>query len=261
MKADQLTGMTIMVTRPEASGKQLCHEIEAAGGKAIHCPTIAFKPLLTESALKAALASLETYDWLIFISPQAVSSVASLLSSLKKQLATVRIAAVGPGTKAALAALHFTNIAAPTQQEGSEGLLELPELQSVNQQQIAIIRGDGGRQYLADTLRERGAHVSYVATYQRIIPEHAMRTYQDRLLQGEITAIVCTSYEGIKNLKEMMGDAAWHVLQQMPIVVVSERIKVLAHHLGFQTIWVANNASHDAILETLAQLKEVNYDK
>jgi hypothetical protein len=52
-------------------------------------------------------------------------------------------------------------------------------------------------------------------------------------------------------LKTLIGHAGWTYLKELPLMVMSERIKMLACDLGFQTIWVARNAGQTAILELL----------
>lgn len=53
----------------------------------------------------------------------------------------------------------------------SEALLDLSELQHVSQKNIVIIRGENGRNTLANTLEKRGAKVNYQDVYRRDIPE------------------------------------------------------------------------------------------
>ncbi len=52
----------------------------------------------------------------------------------------------------------------------SEHLLRLPALQNVEQQQVLILRGNGGRELIKDALVRRGAKVHYSETYKRIHP-------------------------------------------------------------------------------------------
>jgi len=52
----------------------------------------------------------------------------------------------------------------------SEALLAMPELAQVNGQRFLIIRGQGGREELANVLRSRGASVDYLDVYKRVMP-------------------------------------------------------------------------------------------
>jgi uroporphyrinogen-III synthase len=87
--------------------------------------------------------------------------------------------------------------------------------------------------------------VTPVILYQRVMPNVKIQPLCD--------VIICTSFTAVDHLKKMVGEGAWHTLQNIPLIVMSERIKTLAHDLGFRTIWVTKNASHLAIMETIAQ--------
>jgi len=244
----------LLVTRPPPAGKVLCDLIEARGDVAIHLPTIAFAPPADEHRLQRAIARLGEQDWLIFISPQAVyASIPAIRSNWPDFPPQVKLAAVGKGTAAALKAAGYLVTVYPSTQWSSEGLLALPTFQSLHNQKIAIIRGDPGREQLERELTARGAQVTPVIAYQRQLPVVNLTPYLAMLAQKKIDAIIAASGEGVQNLKKMFHEQGWDQLKQLPLIVISERIKWLAHELGFQTIWITSNASHEAILAVIEQ--------
>lgn len=244
----------VLVTRPSPAGEELCNLIRQCGGVATHFPTIEFAPPQDLSAYQRAIASLGTQDWLIFISPQAVySSIPAIRSAWPHFPPKVRLAAIGSGTAKALKEAGYRVATQPTAEWSSESLLDLPEFQEVDGKNITLVRGEGGRDLLAKTFSSRGAKVSHVIAYQRIIPKAAPKLYCDLLKTRKIDAIVCTSFEGVRNFKTLLGTTNWPYIKGIPLIVVSERIKSLAHDLEFQPIWVAHNASNEVILELLLQ--------
>lgn len=244
--------LNILVTRPDPQGSELVALINDRGGNALFLPTIAFAPPPNLSAFQAAMKEIGKQDWLIFISPRAVlSSVAAISAAWPQIPPQVKFAAVGEGTAEALQKAGYHVDAVPSDW-GSEGLLALPVFQQAMQQKMAIIRGAEGRDIIEKTLISRGAQVLNVIAYQRVLPEVDMQTYLVKIKQNKIDMIICTSFEGVRNLKILFGKDAFPYLQVVPIIVVSERIKMLAHDLGFQTIWVAKNASHQAIIDSIA---------
>lgn len=236
--------MHVLVTRPEPQSSELCQLIIAQGNQATSFPTIAFAPPVDLPAFEL----LNEQDWLIFISPQAVRETTPHI-----KIKHPKIAAVGAGTAKALYSAGYTQVLHPEMEWHSEGLLALPQFQIVDGQKIAIIRGAGGRELIDKELRERGANVLTVITYVRILPKSDIEPCLALLKQGIIDVIVCTSYEGVRNLKVMLGEAGWPYLKNKPIIVMSERIKMLAQDLGFQTIWVTRNPSQTAILDLLVE--------
>ena len=131
-------------------------------------------------------------------------------------------------------------------------LLQLPELQSVQGKHALILRGNGGREVLAETLAARGADVEFCECYQRSAKcydgaEEAMRWHT----RG-VTTLVVTSGEMMQQLYSLIPP--WYRenwLLRCRLVVVSERLAHLARDLGWQDIQVADNADNDALLRAL----------
>lgn len=254
---NNLKDLRILVTRPKPQGDALCLSIKNLGGYPIHFPTIDFAPPQNKQAFQESVKKLGEQDWLIFISPQAVySSIPQIRRSWPNFPETVRFAAVGEGTANALKQAGYNAILFPDSEHNSEALLDLPEFTQIRAKKIAVIRGDGGRELLDKTLAERGAEVLSVIAYQRILPNVNVSDCLERLRKHEIDIIVCTSFEGVKNLKILLGDTGWPYLQEIPVIVMSERIKLLAEDLGFRRIWVTPHASEKALLATIVEIRK-----
>ncbi|EKD70617.1 MAG: Uroporphyrinogen-III synthase [uncultured bacterium] len=242
--------ISVLITRPDPQGSVLCERIRERGDNAIHFPTIEIIAPDNQALMLEKITTIGEQDWLIFISPQAVfSSIPYIRQAWPIMGDTVNFAAIGAGTAQALHEAGYQNVVHPLTDWNSEELLKLPEFQAINEKKIAVIRGENGRDLLEKSLVERGAFVTPIVCYRRALPNIHLQKYTEFL----INVIVCTSYDSIKNLKILVGEMGWKSLKQTPCVVVSDRIKKLAHDLGFQTIWVAKNASHEAILKMLAQ--------
>lgn len=249
-----LHNLHILVTRPQPQGEELCRLVKDHGGQATHFPTIDFAPPPDTQAFEQALTKLGEQDWLIFISPQAVYATVAHIRRLWPYFPeSVKFAAVGAGTAKALNEAGYNVAIHPESNWSSEGILDLPEFHSVAEKKIAIIRGVGGREMLDKYLAERGAHLLPVIAYERILPEVDINPCLALLKQGTIDIIVCTSYEGVRNLKILLGEAGWPYIKNIPLIVMSERIKLLAHDLGFGKIWVTRNASQAAVLEIMVE--------
>lgn len=248
-----LNNLSVMVTRPQPAGEILCQHIEAAGGKAIYFPTIVFSSLTDTDIFKEQIATLDQQDWLIFISPQAVYASSEIIHAqwahFPKQ---VKIAALGLGTAKALKAAKLPVDIYPETSWHSEGVLDLPVFKKCQGKKITLFQGEGGREHLAPHLSARGAAVSLAIAYRRCRPSIAVDHYVNLLHQHQIDCIVCTSSLGLSHLKALL-ESAWDSLRLVPIILVSQRLAVFAEQLGFKKILLANNASHDAIIEALYQ--------
>lgn len=240
---------TMLITRPDPAGSDLCSYLATQGIKTIHFPTIAFAP--PDQAPKLPLP-IENYDWLIFVSPQSVYAYAAKLSGTPLSSRT-KIAAIGAGTAQALAKYSLPPAIYPSDWN-SEGLLNLPAFKRIKDFNIAIVAGAGGRELLYPSLIERGAHVTNLYVYQRVLPKVAPETCLKIVKDQPIDAIVCTSFEGVRNLKLLAGDLGWPYIQSKPFIVPSERIKALAQDLNFQSIRTSLNASHAAIWDCFMKI-------
>jgi len=254
---NDLNNLHILITRPASQGRALCDLISARGGHPIHFPTIAFGPPLDQAGFLQSLILLGEQDWLIFISPQAVHASITQIQRLWPHFPdSVKWAAIGGGTAKALEEAGITAVLYPDKEQNSEGLLNLPAFHQVAGKKIAIIRGVGGREWLDKGLAERGAHVLPVIAYERILPKVDVSPCLEQLRQKNIDIIVCTSYESLCNLKTLLGETALPFLREIPVIVISERIKMLAKDLGFSRIWVARNMSERGILDLIAEIRK-----
>jgi uroporphyrinogen-III synthase len=115
-----------------------------------------------------------------------------------------------------------------------------------------IIRGNGGREHLKQTLKQRGAHVEYLNAYQRIKPATDTSDLEQYLQNNQIAAIVITSAEGLKNLLEMTPENVTSQLLKVPLLLINKRLVAIAKDAGFRSkLFIATEASDDAILEAL----------
>jgi uroporphyrinogen-III synthase len=246
-----LNNLTVLVTRPAYGGEMLCEAINLAGGTSIHFPTIMFTPPNDLNAFHQEIAQLDRQDWLIFISPQAVYASHSAIQKAWQIFPwQVKVAAVGAGTATALQKVKLPVHVFPSQSWNSEGILDLPEFQQISGKKIVIIRGEGGRPELAEILKYRGAVLSHIIAYKRCKPTIDTSHYENLIKTQQVDVMVCASGEGLLNLKEMLKNS-WLFLQFIPLIVVSPRLADLASNLGFKKIFLAKNASHNAIMETL----------
>lgn len=253
---NKLPPLSVLVTRPDPQGFDLCAVLEKHQFKTHYLPTITFAPV-EQNNMQAILASLNEQDWLIFTSPRAVwTSVPYIRQAWPDLPATVHFAAVGKGTAEALKEAGYLAIY-PEQGEGADCLLALPEFKRVAGLAVTIVKGVNGREILQDVLTNREARVTMWATYRRMLPVLDMQPTLDLLSAGFLDVIVCTSCDGMRHLETLIGEKQVASLHALPLIVVSERIKTLAKDLGYQTIWVADQASHHAILDVLEQKKEV----
>ncbi|MBU2979960.1 uroporphyrinogen-III synthase [Alteromonas sp. C1M14] len=148
--------------------------------------------------------------------------------------------AVGTSTASVLRRNGFT-VTVPRQQN-SEGLLSLSQLHSANSRRVVIIKGQGGRTTLRDTLLTRGFKVEEYLFYYRKKNLRPIQT--DNWQWHAIKGIVATSGEMAEQLFELYDS---HSLCERPWLTVSERIAERLKASGVHRVAVCNDASDNAL--------------
>jgi len=246
-----LNGLEVLVTRPEHQADALCQLIEQHGGVAIRYPALVIAEPHDWTPARAIFDRLVDYSLAIFISANAVERALPLIQERGGFPSRLDIAAIGQATAQALERQGIIHCLQPEQGFTSEALLDLPRLQQVADQNIVIIRGEGGREWLADTLTARGARVDYAEVYRRQPPTMDVEPLLDRWAQGGIGAVVITSTESLRNLFDMLKAVGQHNLRDTPLVVISSRIRQMAVEYGCRYPLLARDASNPAILAAL----------
>lgn len=203
--------------------------------------------------IQKTLADLHSFNWLIFVSVNAVNFALKANNGKIAKPKLLRLGAIGKATNNALAIAGLSVDLIPQENYNSEALLAMPELQAMQGQRVLIVRGEGGREELASTLRSRGADVHYLNVYKRIIPSTNNTEVISLLEQNKLDVITVTSGEVLQNLLIMLDAVRHQQLFNLPLVVVSDRIKQMAVDMGFKRIAVTNSPSDEAILETINQ--------
>lgn len=243
-----LSGLTVLITRPTHQAESLCQMVQAAGGEPWRLPTIDIVPSADTLALQGCANNLDQFDMAIFISVNAVEYAMPALMSVRKTWPKqVAIATVGQKTLNYLTERWQLPVLCGVQPYNTETLLQRPELQPevLRDQRIVIFRGEGGRELLAETLRQRGATVNYINVYHRVQP-----LVPEWINERQPDVIVVTSREGLQNLFSMLVGYSW--LRRTPFVVMSERVLAEAHILGIQApIFVSQAACDEGLFEAI----------
>ncbi|MFP5344220.1 MAG: uroporphyrinogen-III synthase, partial [Gammaproteobacteria bacterium] len=238
---------------------ELCELIEEQGGRALLFPVLEIVAAGESPALLDLVDRLDEFDIAVFISANAVDKALSLILARRPLPAHLQLAAVGNSTARQLQEFGIHADLIPSQGFNSEALLALPEMQEVHGKNIVIFRGAGGRELLAQSLRERGARVEYAEVYRRARPQADVGALLEGLRQNKVQVVTATSSEAVRNLLEMAGKEGAQRLRALPLVVLSARIAEDARALGFKSVTVAKLAGDGALAEAVVQAVRRSY--
>ncbi|MET3131495.1 uroporphyrinogen-III synthase [Oxalobacteraceae bacterium GrIS 1.11] len=255
---------TVVITRPLAQAGPLAERVAALGLPVLVLPLLEIHPLADGTALAAALAELDTYAMVAFVSPNAIEAA---FAHIVRWPAGVTLAVLGEGSRAALAAHGLTSACADivsppdTAPSDSEHLLGSLDLVRLRGRRVLIVRGESGRELMADGLRLAGADVTVVAAYRRCVP--ALSAALAATLRGLLARNndwVITSSEALRGLLQLLAemdreeivapgaapdgvsasaapqDGAVVKMQQQHLIVPHARIAQTASALGFTRV-------------------------
>ena len=248
-----LTGISVLVTRPKRQAESLCRLIEAYGGTAIRCPTVLIESIEGSETLAQALTAVATADIVIFVSPNAAEYGLSALRQARLVLPSgALVLAMGPGTAAKLQEDGIIATAISKAPFNSEALMELNILAAPAGQFVVIFCGEGGREWLSKSLKDKGARVIPVICYRRSLPPAAdprvIAYWQDH----GIDVLTLTSIAAAENLWILLKDRPKRWLRDVAVATVSERIETACRSLGYEgKIVIADYAGHDALLQAI----------
>jgi uroporphyrinogen-III synthase len=239
----------VVITRPRAQCQALADSVAALGREAVVLPLLEIHPLADPSALQGVLADLSGYALVAFVSPNAIDAA---FAHIQDWPAGVALAVLGETSRACLAGygIHDGNATIfspldPTRSD-SEHLLAALAPARLAGQRVLIVRGESGRELMADGLRAAGAIVTTVAAYRRQVPALTpqLGSALHALLEQQNDWIV-TSSEALRGLlglvAQLDGEAGVAKMQQQHLIVPHARIAETAAALGFARITLAGS--------------------
>ncbi len=192
-----LAGVTIAVTRARAQASALAARLSGLGAVALEAPAIRI------AALEGPPPEIERYDLVCLTSPNGVRLLFDRLALAGRDaraFAGARVAAIGPGTAAALRE-HGVIADVVPERFVAEGLVEA--LADVSVARALIARAAEARDVLPDALRERGAEVDVVALYETVAEP---MTPQQLTAVKRADYVTFTSTSTVRFFFEAVGD-------------------------------------------------------
>ena len=249
-----LSGLRVVVTRPQDQSEVLCDRLRALGAEPVVFPVIAIVPPEPGGPLDQAIARLASYDWIIFTSVNGVKHFWARLEArggdqpVTPPLGPAKIAAIGPATADAL-----RQRGAPVHLMPGEYRAEaiLDEIDNVDGRRILLPRADIARPVLADGLSAMGARVEEVAAYRTVQGTPAPAAF-DALCAG-VDVLTFTSSSTVRNFTALTSGLDYG---DPLIVCIGPITAATAHELGLRVDVVAEEYTIDGLMEAI-----LSYDR
>jgi uroporphyrinogen-III synthase len=246
----------VIVTRPAAQAASWVAQLQGRGIDAAALPLIDIGPPVDAAAVSAAWLSLAQQRLVFFVSPNAAECFFAARPEALAWPDRVQAACPGPGTSAVLrrsgvpaALIVEPPVDAP--QFDSEAVWNVLQTQAWSGAAVLVVRGDGGRDWLAEQLGRCGAQVNFVAAYRRVaarVEADGLKLLHAALAAPEAHLWFFSSSEAIAHLGDLPAVRAsvqpWAHAQAL---ATHPRIAERAQHAGFGRVWVSR-ATLDAVV-------------
>jgi uroporphyrinogen-III synthase len=233
--------MLVLVTRPAQQAREWVDGLRAAALQAEALPLIAIEGPADAAPVRAAWAGLPGRAMAVFVSPNAVARFFACRPEGTPWPGGTLAASPGPGTSLALLregvpAGQIVEPPADARQFDSESLWQELAGRDWRGSQVLIVRGNDGRDWLAERLRECGAGVDFVATYRRTAP--TLSEGEQQLLAAALAGPgrhlwFFSSSEAIRHLGSLARGADW---SRAVALATHPRIAEAAHRLGLARV-------------------------
>ncbi|MCA2015430.1 uroporphyrinogen-III synthase [Vibrio tritonius] len=238
----------VLVTRPEQAGIELCQQLNQLGVATVYHPLI---DIIPGSDLADLSEALQACDLVIAVSQHAVEQSHHYLQTHQHSWpATCHYVAIGQKTAQCLSKVTGQAVNYPLISD-SEHLLALEEFQSMTQARVLILRGNGGRELIYDTLTHRGAKVSYKEVYQRVERPFDAQACLSEWQNAQVDTMIVTSSQQLTYFVSQFGSQLSQWITQLRLLVPSDRTAHEARLMGFNDVIATGSASNSALVAAL----------
>ena len=241
----------VVITRPTHQAKNIKLKLEGAGAHPILFPLLEIIEPDNLAKTIEQLENLQDYDLLIFVSANAVEQ--SFKWVMPATLGKAKIATTGKKTAEILEKNGVKVDYCPKEIFNSEALLaELNFKAFCVDKKIAIIRGEGGRDYLQNQLQLSGASVDYINTYQRICPQKDLVALEQYANQGKLDAILLTSGTSVERFFYLAKGSNW--INTITLVIGSPRMEKKIPECFQGKLVIVEDPSDETLYKTLTEI-------
>ena len=242
--------MRVLVTRPRHQSEHLVQALESRGHTAELFPLLEIQPLsYSDEQQKSWISALADADKIIAVSANAATLVLPLLAAVQPPLSKP-LFAIGPGTARVLEQQGY-RVTTAEGEYNSESLLALPAFSAIERQNLVMLCGVGGRDYLQQNLLERGAEVERLELYRRIpLPHNPI----DQNLLAEPEVLTAMSGDTVKALNRVLSQSGLDAWKSKPLIVPAGRVADIASGCGFSQVLSSTKPTTESLIQVLENL-------
>lgn len=250
-----LFGKRIVVTRTREQASELSRQLLERGADVLEIPTINIVPPTDPQDLLDALLGLNSYDWLVFTSPNGVNAFFDFFFKGfddLRDIGGVRIAAVGPATAARLKELHLKVDLMPGEYLADKIADAFQQYESIENLRILLARAEVANPDLPRKLESLGAIVDDVACYKTVPETEDINGAAAQLMESGADWITFTSSSTVENFHARFNLP--ELLKQFPgikLASIGPETSKAIKALGLQPAVEAKSHTIDGLVRAL----------
>jgi uroporphyrinogen III methyltransferase/synthase len=244
-----LHGLRVVVTRARAQASGVAATLRALGADVVELPAIRIESRIDAPEVRDAVADLHSYALVCLTSPNGVHLLFEAMAAQgrdARSLANATVAAIGPGTAAALAEHGVTADLVP-ERSIAESLVEALAEVDVAGRPVLVARAAEARDVLPDALRERGAELDVVSLYETVAEDPDPEAVAEAASADYVTF---TSSSTVRNLLAAIGD---HFPRSARIVSIGPVTSEAAREAGLEVHVEADRNDPSGLVEGLVE--------
>jgi uroporphyrinogen III methyltransferase / synthase len=252
-----LFGQRIVVTRTREQASQLSKQLSDLGAEVLEIPTIKLVPPTEDRRqdLIDALLELNSYNWLVFTSPNGVTAFFDLFFKRFQDLRDIggaRIAAIGPATAAKLKELHLQVDLMPDEAIASKIATAFDKFETVENLKICLLRAEVANPDLPKALEELGAIVDDIAVYKTVAETQDLNGAAAKLADKGMDWITFTSASTVEHFHARFDLPK--LLKEFPqakLVSIGPETSKAIRALGLEPTQEAKDHSIEGVVQAL----------
>lgn len=251
-----LFGKRVVVTRSRDQASVFAELLIDRGATTIEFPTIDVVPPSSWDELDRALSGIETYNWIIFTSANAIRFFMERLRALNKDLRLlkgVNICVVGPKTAEALESYGLKPDLIPSEFK-AEGVLAALGGKKIKGQKFLIPRAKVAREVIPDKLREAGAEVTVATAYENVRPAGDVERVRKLFREKKISTVTFTSSSTVHNFVEILGQKEYkNLMEGVAVACIGPVTAKTAEEFGMKTDVMPKEYTIPALVDAIVE--------
>jgi uroporphyrinogen III methyltransferase / synthase len=242
-----LHGCRVVVTRARAQASGLARTLAGLGAEVVELPAIRIEPRIDTEEVRRAVDEIYSYALVCVTSPNGVRLLFEAMAAGGRDaraLANATVAAIGPGTAAALRERGVIADVVP-EESVAEALAEALDEVEVEGRPVLVARAAEARDVLPDALRGRGADVDVVALYETVA-----EPADDAAIEAARGAdyVTFTSSSTVRNLVASAGD---RLPREARVVSIGPVTTTAAREAGLEVHFEAERHDVEGLVEAV----------